>query len=35
MQNRGEVYQILDHRMMNTVLNGGREISVMHIQIEW
>ena len=33
-QNRGEVSQILDHRMMNMALNG-REIKVMHLQIEW
>ena len=31
---RGAVSQIVDHRMMPMALNG-RELHVMHIQIEW
>ena len=34
MQNRGEVSQILDHRVMTMAMNG-REIRTMHLQIEW
>jgi len=31
---RGHVSQILDHKMMPMALNG-RELRVMHLQIEW
>ena len=34
MQNRGEVSQILDHKMANMAMNG-KEVKVMHLQIEW
>ena len=34
MQNRGEVSQIVDHRLMPMAISG-REIKCMHLQIEW
>ena len=33
-QNRNEVSQIVDHRMMEITISG-RQIRVMHLQIEW